>query len=456
MSALPSRPVATLSEAGLMAAAFLGAAALGAVTALAAFRIDPLAVPALLVAGALVAVSLSRPEIGVGAGFLLLPLGPLGLAGPSAWLASSAWAAWMFVLALVAARGRTEDARFPPLAGWVLLFVGTVVVALPSTDPGVVAPILRAYVTGAMLFYAAATFATTRRAMLWALGGVAAGALIVGGMAVWQVITGSATQESFITGAGQLVARADAGFGQPNQLGGFLVVLVPFVAAYTLIAPRLRGLALLALVLTVAGVYLSFSRSALIAMLVIPLFFVRFKVMLVALPMIAVLVIAVAPDLGRERFATLTEGTGEVATRMDFWRNGVAIWREHPLFGVGPGMFPDAYAETRVVSKEYLPDSLFVPPPHAHNLVINVLAEQGLLGTVPLLALFFAAARVAVRLRRAIERSARLVGTALLASIAAFAIHNQFDVTLLEATGSFMLGLLGLGAAALTMEQHHE
>jgi O-antigen ligase len=456
MSVPRARPAVALgTEHALMAGAMAAAIGLGILTAVAAFRIDVLVVPALLVAGTLLAVSLSRPIAGVAIGFLLLPLGTMGIVGPSTWLASSAWAGWMFVLALASTRSRAREARMPVLSGWVLLVIASLVIALASASTGDPASIVRSYVTGAMLFYATATFGSSRQGIRWVLAGIAAAGGIVGLMACWQAISGATTTEGFITGTGQLVARADAGFGQPNSLGGFLVILVPFSAAAALLAPRHRALPALALMLAVLGVYLSFSRTALVALLLTPLFFVRLRTALAVVPLVAVLVATTAPDLARERFSTLVEGTGELSTRTDFWRGGVAIWLDDPLLGRGLGSFPDAYAEARLVSKQFLPGSLFQPPPHAHNLPINVLSEQGVVGLVPLLALFAAAARLGAGLRRRAQRVPHVVGAALMASVTAFTGHNQFDVTLLESTGSFMLGLLGLGAAAEQMEDEH-
>ena len=437
------------------AAALAGAVVIGALTAYAAFVVDPLAMPAALVAALLAAVSLKRPDVGVAVGFVLLPLGTMGLAGPSTWLASTAWAAWMLLLALTTVRVRPANARLPPFVGWLLLVLASLAVALPAADFAQAAPVVRSYLTGAMLFYAAAMLITTKDGLRVALGGVALVAIIVGGMACWQFVMGGSTREGFITGTGELVSRADAGFGQPNQLGGFLVLLVPFLAAGALLAWRHRPVAVLGLALAVAGVYFSFSRSALIALLIVPLFFVRLRTALIAVPVLLVIVAGSAPNLIRERFGTLVENTGEVSSRLDFWQGGVGIWREDPLFGAGLGSFPDAYAEARRVSKQYLPDTLFEPPPHAHNVELNVLAEQGLIGFVPLAGLFGAIGLAGVRLRRSPRRDARLIGTATVATLAAFLVHNQFDVTLLESTGSFFFALFGLTAARMQIEDGH-
>jgi len=129
---------------------------------------------------------------------------------------------------------------------------------------------------------------------------------------------------------------------------------------------------------------------------------------------------------------------------MDFWRTASAVWANHPVLGAGLGTFPTAYAEVRVPAKQFLADTVFKPPPHAHNLTLQLLAEQGLVGLVAFGAVFAAALHHGLALRRSSERWLEVLGTAMVAALAAFFVHNLFDVTLLERTGSYFWGVLGL------------
>ena len=157
----------------------------------------------------------------------------------------------------------------------------------------------------------------------------------------------------------------------------------------------------------------------------------------------------------RERFATLTESGSEVATRVEFWSTAVTIWSEHPIAGVGLGGFPTAYAEARVPGRGFLPGTISKPPPHAHNLFFQELATEGLIGLVSIVIVLGAAIALAVRLRRRADPLARPIGSAALASVVAFLVHNQFDVTLLEGTGIYFWATLGLlsGVAASAMTE---
>src|SRR5690349_8237674 len=106
-----------------------GALAIGAATPILAYYVGNLAAVGACAAVALVALTLARPEIGIAAWFVMVPLGKTGqlVVGPE-WLLSTAWAVFLFFVAItrstsqdhgsgseVAAERRTWRARLPPL-----------------------------------------------------------------------------------------------------------------------------------------------------------------------------------------------------------------------------------------------------------------------------------------------------------------------------------------------------
>lgn len=442
-----------LRRAAPAGACLIVAVVLAAAYPLLAYRVHPLALPVALVALVVAAVSVSRPEVGIAAAILLAALNP-GLAGSRPWLPGAAAAGLVF-LAVVLRLPRTEDRlTLAPLSlvALVYLVVSLVGVAV-ATEPVLAVPILRSTLTGLMLFVAITGFVSSRRQVTWLLGGAAAGAALIGAYAVWQYMTGAISTSGFFSASGELVARADGGFGGANQLGGFLVILVPLALAGAVLARPARSLFLATPVLAVIGIYASFSRGAWLGLAVVPIVFLRGRLVVVALPLLVVAALLAAPDLARERLAVSTDQGSELAGRVDMWTTAVAIWAEHPVLGAGIGSFPSEYAQARVAGKQFLPDTLFEPPPHAHNLFLQSLAEQGLLGLAALVALLSTSVWQCLRLRRSAQRWLRIMGSALLAAIAAFSIHNQFDVTLLEGTGIYMWAVLGLLSALVTIDQ---
>ena len=441
ISATQRPALARLAPAPAALVVFGGLA--GATLTAIAWATSPLIVLGLLTAAVVVTLTLQRPEIGVAVAFVLVPLSNLGLTGDPPWLLTSVWALALLLLAL----WRHPHDRPPPL---ILAVVASVLAALVTfvtgggTPDGY--PEVRASVVGFLYFAAVALLIRTRRQVEWALGGVVCVVLLVGLVALEERFGGAPITTGFLTSDGELVGRVAAGFGHPNQLGGFLVLLLPFAVASVLLTPRLRFLAAPAVALGAYAVYASFSRSALIALVAVPLAFLRPRLALLV-TLLGVLAVLAAPGLVRERFATLTESGSEVATRVDFWRTAAHIWEERPVLGAGLGRFPDAYSAARDPGRAFLPNTLGEPPPHAHNLFLHALSTQGLLGFLALLAVLASALAAALRLRRRADRTHAILGSAFLGGIAALLIHNQFDVTLLEGTGMYFWALLGLLAA---------
>jgi len=201
------------------------------------------------------------------------------------------------------------------------------------------------------------------------------------------------------------------------------------------------------------GIYASFSRGAMVALIAIPLFFIRPRHLVLLLPAFIALVLIATPGLVRERFETLSSSGDEVASRTDIWRAAGDIWEEHPIVGAGAGSFPDEYAKARIPGKMFLPNRRIQPPPTAHNVFLQQLAESGLLGLISLLAILLLALHASLVVRRSRTRWLSLLGTASMASIVAFLIHNQVDLTLIEGTGMYFWGLLGLLSALFAITQ---
>src|SRR6476619_2117784 len=114
----------------------IGAAALlvGAAGVAAAYWVHPLLGPALVIGAAVFAITISRPEVGLAAWFVMIPAGELGVTGRPHWLLPSVWAA--LLCGLAAARAAADDEPAPPLVLPVLCFSAlTVVQGLALTAP---------------------------------------------------------------------------------------------------------------------------------------------------------------------------------------------------------------------------------------------------------------------------------------------------------------------------------
>jgi O-antigen ligase len=75
----------------------------------------------------------------------------------------------------------------------------------------------------------------------------------------------------------------------------------------------------------------------------------------------------------RERFFF----QGSIAQRLDYWRTGIEIFKDHPWFGVGPDQF-QRYAALYRTKEQVVRDGAFVIPDKAHSVLIDALANGGI------------------------------------------------------------------------------
>lgn len=72
--------------------------------------------------------------------------------------------------------------------------------------------------------------------------------------------------------------------------------------------------------------------------------------------------------------------TTELTNRTYYWQQAIAVWKENPIFGTGLGTFYNQslkHVQTPGFQSAY-----------AHNIVLQMLAETGLVGTIPFVLLF--------------------------------------------------------------------
>jgi len=120
----------------------------------------------------------------------------------------------------------------------------------------------------------------------------------------------------------------------------------------------------------------------------------------------------------RERLHKL-EDPGTIRERLYMWESGWAIFRDHPLTGVGPG-------QVKVVFPGYArPEAVRKTTSHVHNTPLQILAERGALGLAAWVwiwvAFFVRAGRLLGRLGPAQGRERGLVAGSLCA-IAGFLV----------------------------------
>ncbi len=259
--------------------------------------------------------------------------------------------------------------------------------------------------------------------------------------------------------------------GNPNHLGGYLAMILPVVVALGFSTKRWwwRGAAgLLAVVILVELVRTS-ARGAWVAAIAA---FVVLAAMLApeikrrpalavgsATAVIALVVLGLVADGKRflsHSLSTLFQSGGNtsVQQRYDIWTAAVHIAAHHPITGIGPDAFALVYPQYQSAAwvaglgPNYLVNG-------AHDIFMNVLADQGFIGLLLFLSLLvYVSLRTvgAWRRLRSLERGenvleevkeqARLHRTTLAmvtASMAAFIVQAVFNVQQVGLSFSFWL-----------------
>jgi O-antigen ligase len=95
--------------------------------------------------------------------------------------------------------------------------------------------------------------------------------------------------------------------------------------------------------------------------------------------------------------------------RLTYWQDTIKLIKAHPFFGVGIGNFDLSLSR------------------YAHNALLQIWAEMGILGIVSFIWLIIATLKTA--LQKIKLQSNKIIITGLTASSIAFLIHNLFDFT---------------------------
>jgi O-antigen ligase len=308
---------------------------------------------------------------------------------------------------------RREPVIVPPtfvllLAFVVIQFLG----ALLSTHPEeALLNLVESVTEGILLFAAIVNAVRTPRALrsvVWAL--VAAGALM-GGLALFQELTKTYDQNywgfaqpsnaAFGTGeetvAGEVLQpRLGGPLGHQNRFAQIMGVLLPLALFQAVQARRrsLRWSAFAAFVLIGIGLSLAFSRGAAVGLAVAflaALAFGQLRARHLGLVAVAVALTAIAVPEYAIRLATLGEVTGAIGSeggpglrnaggairgRLTEMSAAVFMFLDHPVLGVGPGMYREHYQEYA----EILGDKVRQGSRQPHSLYLGLAAEHGLLG----------------------------------------------------------------------------
>ena len=296
--------------------------------------------------------------------------------------------------------------------------------AVDARDPSLAFESLDGQLRSIAIAAAVVVLVTTPRRLQLALSAVVWGTLLVASVSCLQALTGSyestylglakADLAALDTGAGW---RLGGPLGDPNFFAQLLTVGVA-VSVARCMAVRRSGVSwvvpMAATLLGTTALLLTYSRGGLVAfgasLLLIAARWLSWRAAVAAV-VVGIVLVAVAPDALTERLLTAAEDAptalaGEpvadtaINGRASEAIVGYQVFSDHWLLGVGPGNYPAHYLDYA----HHLGLDVRGTERSAHSLVVETLAETGIVGLAALTALVLVAFAAVGSLRRQFTR----------------------------------------------------
>lgn len=268
---------------------------------------------------------------------------------------------------------------------------------------------------------------------------------------------------TFETEGGSLL-RVNSTIGHSNYLGNFLLYVAPLGAGLGFASnERARRIGLTAAVLSTVAIVFSGTRGAWIGIVAAALVFFalarspssdkrhdsrrRTTIRWVGGAAIAILVLTAVVSLSPASRSIVLRARSLVhddsgSGRTLLWRDSMKMVKDYALVGCGPEGFRKAFLP-------YKSDELARLAPEtnnesSHNSFIDAAVSYGLAGAILYVAIIASSVSLLLNARRrATDRSARIIASALISSLAAVVVHNFFIFDQIS-TGLYFFVFAGL------------
>lgn len=331
---------------------------------------------------------------------------------------------------------KAREALRWPLWRPVLAFGAvSVVSALFAPHPGEGLVACKRLLLVAAVYVMAEEFDSAGKAerFLSALALAVAGAAVVGLLQV-SLCPGPEADYGFPRWLYHRCARARGFFSSYMTLAGVLSLTLLATLPRLLLGRTFRPWFALEWFVSLAGLAATYTRGAWIGfatgvLALCPAIRRRRWLLAAGFLMVGVVVMA-GPQHLRERVVTMTNPDDvTVKERIYMWRSGIAMWREHPWLGVGPGGVKREYRNYAQA------EALKRRTGHLHNSALQILVELGVAGLLAWLWIWAAFFTEAVRLFRRLPAAAigeRALVAGSIAAITGFLVagtaeHNFGD-----------------------------
>ena len=381
---------------------------------------------------------------------------------------------------------REERFRQPPAFGWVLVFLFVQLLAtIFATDVAVATGTVQVFIfEGLVVYLLVPNVIRTSRLLVAAVWAIVIAAAMLSVISIIQVVlrdygndflgfaqTSEVAQQRLETGEKSQVP-VEGPIGDKNRYAQLLLVAVPlglflYWSARSTLA-RLGGL--LAAVITSLAVFFTLSRGAALGFLVllVVMTFLRYiRVRHLVTLLVALTVLLVAVPAYKDRISTLgvvpalfspeaeatnSQTDSSLRSRATEALIALLMFADHPVLGVGPGLYPAhylEYADDAFRRSDVLAVNVKESRREAHSAYLGLLSEMGILGVCAFLGFLTAMLGALVRARRRClsfdPRLGHLVTGILLAVVAYLATATFLHLAYIR----YFWLLMGLAAAAI-------
>lgn len=215
-------------------------------------------------------------------------------------------------------------------------------------------------------------------------------AVVVACFGIYQKLSGVQSPKDWVYSEAEssIKLRVFSTIGNPNALGGYMVLIAPIAISLAIHAKdwlkrSLYGVASLILMYTMVMTYSRGAWIGFVAGMVLYTIITRNKwlagigiVGLIAAPFVAPEVVSRLTLAFTPEYLAKSSNKG----RVEFWGRAVKIWEQNPIFGTGIGTAGDS-----VATRHDMPGATWID-----NQYVKLLAETGLIGIVTYLAMIFA------------------------------------------------------------------
>jgi O-antigen ligase/tetratricopeptide (TPR) repeat protein len=280
-----------------------------------------------------------------------------------------------------------------------------------------------------------ARLAGDEKRRLYLLNIFIAGGWFVGLIGIYQYISKSCGIDDYWGGQ-----RFSSTLGNPNLLGAYFVPLISLSIFQIITNKKRRGFYILSIVLFLSLLLSAGSKGAiagavfstiLFLFLIMNRRFVSKKYLIVTAIVIAILLIGSFFIYKGELYDR------NIKFRLMLWQSSLRMIGQNFVLGVGPNNFALSFSKYRDPNIDKLFDKVLMNK-HAHNELLEVGAEQGIVGILAFSILICFIFREVLRLLISLKKENQILLIALLSGIAGILVHSFAGIVMRDCTSRFI------------------